>query len=458
LNLITRTRSVRHGGIVITMLAVLAGCQTYRRAPLDLASHETSWSLRSTDSEAVRALAARLAESQPASAGPFEPGDGLSLPEGEAVALFYNADLRRARVRAAGAAAVARKAGRWEDPVFGFDGERILAGVSDPWVLAASLGVTLPFSGRLDAEKREACAEARASVAHVVAAEWAVRMRLRSLWLQWSFQRLRAELARASAARLDDVGAIAARLEQAGELSRIEARLFRTERTTRTVELRLLDARTAELELEIRNVMGLKPDAPLRLVPALGAGSPAGCPPGDSNPELAALRADYEVAEEGLRLEIRKQYPDVTIAPGVKEEDGDPRVLLGLKLPIPVWNRNARGIAEATAKRELARADYEAAFEALVATRAAAELQLATANAQRLEIEAALIPLVDEQSGDVKRVTDLGQVDTLLLLDTLVRDHEAKARLIDARLAESLASVRLQGIEGPRRQHMEGCP
>jgi hypothetical protein len=48
-------------------------------------------------------------------------------------------------------------------------------------------------------------------------------------------------------------------------------------------------------------------------------------------------------------------------------------------------------------------------------------------------------------------------VNTLVMLDTLVRQHEAKLKLIEARLAEALATVRLQDVAGPGR-HTEGSP
>jgi CRISPR system Cascade subunit CasA len=445
---------VRACGIVF---AVLAGCQTYRSRPLDLSAHRAAWEARAPHADGVRELAARLAESRPAVGTGFDEADGLSLAEGEAVALLYNADLRIARLRAAGAGAVARTAGRWQDPVFGFAGERILAGVTHPWIAAASLAVTLPFSGRLDAEKREACAEERAAIARVVADEWAVRIRLRALWIQWSFQSLRAELVRGSSDRVAGVAAVAARLEEAGELSRIEGRIFRAERASRAVELRTEEARATELELEIKELMGLLPESPLRLAPEISASQP---PPAivDDHPALAALRAEYEVTEEALRLEIRKQYPDLTVAPGFREEDGDPRVTLGVELPLPIWNRNVRGIASARSKREIARAEAEKGYESLVAKLAAARHQLAAANARRADLEATLIPLVEEQSAEVDRVAQLGQVDTLVALDTLLRQHEAKLKLLEARLQEALAVIRLQDLAGPSRWRRGGSP
>jgi outer membrane protein TolC len=444
------------------MLVLASGaCQTYRPAPLDLESHRSSWMSRSADPDRLADLARRLAESRPAPDPEFDARNGLSYAEAEAVGLVYNADLRLARLRAQTAAASARYAGLWSDPVFGFEGERILTDVTHPWVAAASFGVTLPFSGRLDAEKREACAEERAAIARVMADEWALRFRLRALWLEWSFQTLRADLTRRLLERLAAIADLATRLEEAGELARIEGRLFRAEQASRRIELRAVEARASEMELELKGLMGLMPDAPLVFQPATSAGpgiSAGSSLQVDKNPQMDALRANYEVAEEALRVEIRKQFPDLTIAPGYRDEDGDPRVTLGLEIPLPIWNRNRQAIAEARAKRELARAEFETGYEALVAKLAAARLHLRTATEQRSELESALLPLIDEQSSDVQRIAELGQVNTLVMLDTLVRQHEARLKLLDARLLEGAATVRVQEMLGPGPRHAEESP
>lgn len=433
----------------VLMLAI-AGCQTYRSAPLDVETHRARWSMRSPADASVRDLAIRLAESRPAAADDFDPQNGLSLAEAEATALVYNAELRVARLGAAVASAAARTAGRWEDPVFGFDGERILRSVQNPWIAAASIGITLPFSGRLGAEKRVACAEERAAIARVLADEWALRMRLRERWVTWSFQTLRVELNREFLRRLDGVIGIATRLEESGEIPRVEARVFRAERATRQIDLAAADARSREGEIEIKSLMGLVPDAPVTLLATTALEPPSEPFAIDQSLRLRALEAAYDIAEESLRLEIRKQYPDLVTAPGARAEDGDGRVTLGLELPVPLWNRNVRGIAEARARRDLARGEHEAGYELLTSQLATALRQAEAAAEQRAAVETVLIPLVDEQALDIQRIAELGQVETLVMLDTLVRGQDARMKIIEARLAEMLAIVRIQEITGPR--------
>ena len=63
----------------------------------------------------------------------FSFGDGLTPAEGEVLALFYNAELRQARLEAGVALANFENAGLWDDPEFGFDGAEILSPSGSPF-------------------------------------------------------------------------------------------------------------------------------------------------------------------------------------------------------------------------------------------------------------------------------------------------------------------------------------
>ena len=145
------------------ILGALAGCATYQADPLDLPAHRAAWQTRTAGDESVRAFAQRLETESPGAVA-FDPDDGLSVREGELVALVYNPDLRVARLHAGVAAADADHAGRWDDPGLSFDVMRITESVANPWIVAGGLSVTVPISGRLAAERARAdAADARPS-------------------------------------------------------------------------------------------------------------------------------------------------------------------------------------------------------------------------------------------------------------------------------------------------------
>jgi len=76
--------------------------------------------------------------------------------------------------------------------------------------------------------------------------------------------------------------------------------------------------------------------------------------------DVRSAVAGYSLSEAALRLEIRKQYPDVSVGPGYTWDHGVKRVQLNLLLTLPLLNRNQGAIAEAEARREQAGAKLEA--------------------------------------------------------------------------------------------------
>ncbi len=446
-------------GLAVSALlsAGVAGCQDYRERPLSVAEVRTEWLGRSPADQSVRAMAARLASEGDTAAAEFDPGNGLTLREGEVVAMVFNPDLRVARLELNVMRATAEHAGLWEDPVFGVDLERIVSGAGglDPWVVGSTVGLTIPISGRLDAEKQRAGAALAAEFDRLAAREWATRAMLRERWMEWSAATWRAESAEALSVRLREIAELAARQEVAGSLSRVESRLFAVELATREAEQVVLESKARELEHELRLAMGLSPAATITLVPVMTfpvrelAAEEYPAQMEEFNPELAAIRAQYEVADRALRAEVRRQYPDLTIGPGYGTDQGDDRVLLGVSLPIPLWNRNQQGVAEAEAQRIVAREIFATTYEHLSARLAIALIQHHAGRLQREAIESSVAPMADEQEAEVRRIAAMGRVEPLIMLEAIKTQYVAQLQLIDARLAESISAIRVDELLGP---------
>lgn len=434
-------------------LSALAGCQAYAPRPLNPAEHRAEFLARSPRAEAVAEFARRLDHAKPAPPV-FNPEDGISAEEAEIIALVFNADLRRARARAGVAAATAEFAGLWEDPVLGTNLARVLQGVPSPWTVAAMVGFTVPISGRLPLEKRLAAAEHIVELARVYDQEWTTRAAVRAGWAEWLAAVRRRDVLQDLVRQVDALLLVVEGIESAGELASLEAGLFRAEAAARAAALERALAAVQEQELALRRLMGLSPGAPVSLLTAEPPLDPVEIQDADEeaerlSPALAIARAGHEAAERRLELEVRKQYPDLQIGPGYEREGDLDKMLLSLSIPIPLLNRNQRGIAEATAQRQAARAEYEAAAEELASELRIAATRLAGATGQVRILQDRLIPQVDQQYAQARRVADLGEVNTFLLLETLTRLQDAKLSLIDARLAQRLAAIRLRTLIGP---------
>lgn len=433
----------------------LIGCQSYQPRPLDLPAYIDAWRGRTPDSPGVAAFARQLAESGITDPSSMEAGDGLSLGKAEIVALVFNPDLRLARLRAGVAAAAADNAGLWDDPVIGVEIERIVESAAEPWVIASAIGFTLPISGRLRAAKALAGAERVTALHQVALEEWQTIERVRIAWLQWSALRLRRELTDAHVAQLDQITVAARRLVQAGEMDRTQAALFDLELARRRNESRKYAGEQREADAVVRGLLGLAPDAPLQFIPTvnieprMASAAETEAVVAERSPRLALRRAQYEGAERTLALEVRKQYPDLSIGPGYSDDEGQSRVLLGLRAPLPILKANRQAIAEARAEREVAHAAFETEYERLVIDLARFIAQLETARSIREDLEAHVVPLADRQLDDARRLAELGELDPLVLLDSVVRAHDTRISLIDARLGESRAAVAIDEIVGP---------
>jgi cobalt-zinc-cadmium efflux system outer membrane protein len=434
------------------VVGTLVGCQSYERAPLSVDGHRSVIEGRLGDVEPINRFLERLSLQEVSVPRVFDLGDGLSPAEGEVLALFYNPDLRLARLDAGVALATVQTAGLWQDPQFGFDGAEILS-PAGPLEYGLTLNLTIPISGRLAVEKDRAGAAYEAELRRIVDAEWGTRAAVRSAWASWSAATEQVRLRREVVGQIERIAAITDRLETAREITRVEARLLRAE----LIELRA-DLAEAELEasrarLALLGLMGLPPDAGVALLPEVPpVAAPVAAASTDrlieANTTLAVRRAEYQTAEETLRLEVREQFPDITIGGGFGEENDD-RLLLGVSIPIPSLNANRGGIAQARAERERARAEAETTYERLALELAVARASHEAAAAQREAFERDLVPMLDEQSAEVERLVELGQFDTLILLDTVTRRFEAKSRLLRLRAAELTAAIEIARLLGP---------
>ena len=410
---------------------------------------------RLIDIEPVTAFSDRLAK---ACGTPlrFDLSDGISPAEGEVIALFYNPELRIARLEAGVALADFETAGLWEDPVFGFDGAEI-SSPSAPFEFGIMGNLTIPISGRLKVEKAQAVSAYEMQLRKLVHDEWNVRARTRSQWAAWTAATLQVELVREVIAQLERINALASTLYEAGEINRVEHRLLQVELATNKVLSTEIELKLFKEEIALLALMGLPPESSILLLPQFPKVTNTEVDDEtvrliDANTELAIQFAKYQTAEETLRLEIKKQYPDIVIGSGYGSEFNDHRVLFGLTIPVSIWNRNQARIAEAKSKREVARAEAETTFARLYRELAVANTALLMKQEQHSYFEAEIIPMIEAQTSDVENIIALGEVDTFILLETVTRQFKAKQQLLHLQLTELHAAITVHKILGPDYQ------
>ncbi len=436
---------------VATGLITITGCQTYEPKPLDQTSHRQIWQERTPSGDEVGRFALSLYTPGSAKSTNFDPSDGLTVSEGNIIALVFNPELRLARLRARVVKAKAPYAGRWQDPIFNLNILKIAESIPDPWYVSSSLSLTLPVSGRLGAKKMLAAAEIIHELERIAEAEWNVLKRLRESWLSWSAKKLKINQIEAFIDKLDAVIESTKLLADSGELLKTEAVLFVIERESMRAKLEQLRSSLEEEVQNIRSLMGLSPKAPLVLIASLTVlnENPEDLLRLDRNPTLARFRSEYEVAERTLLVEVRKQYPDLTIGPQVENETRQSRIGFAGGIPLPILNSNKEGIMKARAERDLARAAFETAYERMAGQLAVLQARLNGIHIRQNTMEKTIVPMVDQQVVDAYQLLSLGERGSLVMLESLVRTCEIKLKLIDAQLEASITQNAINFLIGP---------
>ncbi len=328
--------------------------------------------------------------------------------------------------------------------------------IDHPWIVGAGLSITVPISGRLAVEKTLRWSEYSAAWRRILLAEWELLTRLRAGWLEWSTSQERLNAAREYVDKLESIAGIAHQLMSAGELKPTESRLLQIELARRRMNILVFEREIERQRLALHALLGLSPNAPVSLnpdvfIPSIGVQPDQRCDALLQNhPRIKSVEAEYETAEQQLRLEIRQQYPDLKIGPNYALEEGLARFGLGIGFPIPLWNRNRQSIAESLAERDAAQARAHATVERVLSELAQAESRLTYANQQRAMLLEKVAPLVDRQVEDSRTLLSLGEVDVLLLRDALTGFFETKLDILDVTLAEAQAANKLQQMLHPR--------
>lgn len=308
---------------------------------------------------------------------------------------------------------------------------------------------TIALNQRLDLGGRR---RARVSVAQ---AELGVQ-RLRLAFARAELaQNVREQFARAATAR-DRLRLAEENAARATELARIAAVLVDAGREP---PLRALRARSAAAQAAAAVEAARAEERAARgtLVSLFGVTTPPDSvtgtlidiPPRSIDPEqsleVRIAEAERLVAEAGLQQEQTARRFDPSVGVGARHvrETGDVGFVAGVSMPLQVFDRNQGNISAARSTIEAAEARLRAAM-ATARIRAQNAIIAVEAAAARVEaLERAAIP----EAAEALRLTQLsyqaGRASLLELLDAQNAYMTAQSGLIDARLAQAMATAEL---------------
>ncbi|WP_241290513.1 TolC family protein [Burkholderia stabilis] len=351
------------------------------------------------------------------------PSASLTLPDALAVAARNNPALRGARADVDASAGALMQAGARPNPEVSFlqEGFRRAERTS-----TALINQTIELGGkrsaRLDVasygrEAANASLDEQGAVvrADVIAAFYGLLAAQRQLQVT--------EESAAIAARSAD---LAGRRAQAGKVSPVEATKAQVAAAGVQIEVVTARGRVEVAREKLNAVMGeargdrlavlgdLEVVPPVEPLPALTAQL-------DDAPLARIARAEMLRSNAAVSLERARRIPDVTISAGVKRVTTggvpDNQAVVGVSIPIPLFNTNKGALLDATHKAERANADLdrERTRLRLELTQAYANFEAAAQEAQRLKAD--ILPAARLALDAMSRGYELGKFSFLDVLD-----------------------------------------
>lgn len=374
--------------------------------------------------------------------------------------LSASLEARVAEAEAAVGRASAVGAGRWPNPTLEWQREKATSGAGD----GASqdifnVSIPLVLSGRLGLESEAAARGAQAAEASLARARGKLRHEaVHTFAAALAAQERRALLEESLSALRRLAEAIAAR-ERAGEAAGYDR--LRIEIETAAVEDELSGAVLAERQARAEALRLLGPGA-TALPPLQGALAPERALPSASNllAELEARRADARAlelevrgAETSRRAAARGWIPDPTVNAGAQLINvGQPGegagYVVGLAIPLPLFERRQGPEAQAEARRQLAEARRAALLHA-ARSRLTTVLEDVSGRRERS---------TRQREGVLKRAEELrriaqaayrgGGADLLVLVDAERTAREARLTAVDLALDVAQAEADLFLLSG----------
>ena len=151
----------------------------------------------------------------------------------------------------------------------------------------------------------------------------------------------------------------------------------------------------------------------------------------------------YAAAEAKLKLEIAKQYPNITISPGYAYEYGDKVWSLGLSGLLSMLNKNKVAINEATSLREVEAAQFEALQSKIMSDASVAYAQLMQAQ-QVLENQKNILKQQQHNTQQMNKRLAAGEIDRLELTFAKLELNAVEKNLALAHYQLKIAEAELE--------------
>jgi outer membrane protein, heavy metal efflux system len=438
-----RTASLLLAGFCITGLVagVLQGCATYHPEPLEPSKVAQQFDSRSMSNPGLcQYLGANMGANLPSCPPPQWNLAALTL-----VGFYYSPAIAvaDARVHEADAAVITARAVPNPTLHFGPQFREAISPNFAPWGIG-SFNLDMPIETAGKRGYRTAEAQRLADAARLAAGEtaWAVQSRIRDALLQYMLDLRERELSTHEEETLAIVVRLVEQRVNAGGASQLE--LYLAQSSLQAAKLKSIEI-VSRVSVD-RNALAATLGAPAQALDGVAFSWPGLDSPPDQQSlspagiqRLALLNridlrrqlAQYAAADEALKLEIAKQYPDINIAGGYSWEGGENIFELGPSAVLPIFNQNQGPIAEAEARRREVAAEF-LAMQSGIIEQSQTNLTRYRGALDALSEAHNAAQLSTKRLGQARRAVAVGESDTVVLAQAQLQDLSLQQGLLDS--------------------------
>lgn len=410
--------------------------------PVAFALTAFSWAgvLAQTGGAAVAPLAAERAAAPP-----------LTLDAAVQLALAQHPELAAARREVEAAQGALDQAGVYQNPALSVELEDLRQGRR-----TTTMMLSQPFELGGKRAARVTAAERAVDVAHaqLQARQSDLRAGVTAAFFDALIAQERVRLAQASLALAHTGSQAAGKRVLAGKVSPVEE--TRAKLAEAGVRLELVQAQ-GELQISLQQLRALTAGAgPIEAVDGNALALPALLAPEAIETRIANAPALQQARLEVRRLgaladlESTRRVPDITVSAGVKraQEGGSSQAVIGISVPLPVFDRNRGSIVEALRRQDKAQDEAQAIALRLRADVAVARQRHATAAAEVAALQADILPGAQSAFDAASQGFALGKFDYLEALDAQRSLLQARAQHLRAVADAHRAATDLERLLG----------
>jgi cobalt-zinc-cadmium efflux system outer membrane protein len=168
------------------------------------------------------------------------------------------------------------------------------------------------------------------------------------------------------------------------------------------------------------------------------------------NPELARWADEISLREAVIDLEKSKAIPDLTVSGGYRRfrEGGENAFVVGISVPLPLFNRNQGGILEARYRLSESEREQQFAEARLATLLSEAQKTLSTSYTEVLTLKDSVIPASQSAFDAINEGYRLGKFGFLNVLDAQRTLFDAKLRYLRALTDYHKAVADVEGLIG----------